>query len=113
MDNNQQKEPFICSGCKEGWCDTPTSVCVPDITTYEESNQIDQEPIARVLITSTKFDLLRRLCEENDETIQEYVEQLIEKENFDRHYTYDGLSGQTYQKTCLSHKCMMKSQQKS
>lgn len=64
--------------------------------------------IERIVITSEKFDLLRRLCEENDETIQECVERLIEKENFDRHYTYDGLSGKTYQRTCMSHKCMMK-----
>ena len=71
---------------------------------------IEKEPVARILITSTKFDLLRRLCEENDETIQECIERLIEKENFSRHSTYDGLLGKTTQHLCHSQKCMLKRQ---
>lgn len=108
MSDSLEKQPFVCSGCKDHWCETETSICVPDTEAYEERTQLDQTPVARVLITSTKFDLLRRLCEENDESIQECVERLIEKENFDRHYTYDGLSGKTYQRTCMSQKCMLK-----
>lgn len=112
MSDSQEKQPFVCSGCKDTWCETETTVCVPDTTIFEEiqtdDSRLDQEPIARVLITSTKFDLLRRLCEENDETIQECIERLIEKENFSRHYTYDGLSGKTILHSCLSLKCIMK-----
>jgi hypothetical protein len=104
MKDFQGKEPFVCSGCKDRWCETETSVCVPDTEVYADSTLPNQASVARVLITSTKFDLLRRLCEENDESIQECLERLIEKENFDRHYTYDGLSGKTYQSTCIPHK---------
>lgn len=70
-------------------------------------------PVERLLITSEKFDLLRRLCEENDETIQECIERLIDKENFARHSTYDGITGKTMHHTCMSHKCMLKSQNKA
>jgi hypothetical protein len=67
------------------------------------------DSLERVVINSESYNLLRELCEENGETIQECVERLIDKENFDRHYTYDGLSGKTYQHTCLSNKCIMRS----
>lgn len=65
-------------------------------------------PVEHIRITSEKFELLRELCEENDETIQECIERLIDKENFSRHDIYDALSGKTSLHSCLSHKCMMK-----
>ncbi len=66
------------------------------------------DSLERIVITSEKFDLLRELCEENDETIQECIERLIDKENFSRHYTYEALSGKTTLHSCHSHKCMIK-----
>jgi len=64
--------------------------------------------LERVVITSESYNLLRELCVENDETIIECIERLIDKENFDRHYTYNGVTGKTTLHTCLSHKCIMK-----
>lgn len=66
------------------------------------------DSLERIVITSESYDLLRELCKENDETIQECIERLIDKENFDRHYTYNGITGETLLHTCMSHKCIMK-----
>lgn len=54
------------------------------------------------------MELLEALAKEWRETPQELLHRLIEKENFDRHGSYEALRGKFHVNTCMSTDCFMK-----
>ena len=60
-----------------------------------------------ISINEDLAQLLHRLAEENDETPEELIGRLIQKEHFERHTAWDALRGTSKPKACMSRKCFM------
>lgn len=60
------------------------------------------------MIDNLHLALLQQLATEWRETPQQLLERLIDKENFDRHGSYEALKGKFYAHTCMSMDCFMK-----
>jgi hypothetical protein len=61
-----------------------------------------------ILLKPEYEHVLQDLAKESSETVDELLSRLIQKEHFERHYTYDGLSGKLTPKQCMCRECFMK-----